>query len=74
MLDTNRVQRFAEASHHILDALGLQESDGVSYGSDANSSGVTTTALWDSLRTASMHMQKPDLATFCDRRDLEGMF
>jgi hypothetical protein len=35
---------------------------------------VTTTALWDSLRTASMHMQRPDLATFCDQQDLEGAF
>ncbi|KAJ7496110.1 hypothetical protein B0H11DRAFT_2001880 [Mycena galericulata] len=66
------LRRFEEAAHHILDALGLQESDGVSYGSDASASGVTTTALWDSLRTASMHMQRPDLATFCDQKDLEG--
>jgi len=43
----------------------------VSYGADATS-GVTTTALWDSLRTACMHMQRPDLATFCDQQDLEG--
>ncbi|KAJ7647128.1 hypothetical protein FB45DRAFT_1019399 [Roridomyces roridus] len=69
------ILRFEEASHHILDALRLQESDGLSYGNDAaGSSGVTTTALWDSLRTASMHMQRPDLATFCDQRDLEGKY
>ncbi|KAJ7772535.1 hypothetical protein DFH07DRAFT_163633 [Mycena maculata] len=78
------LRRFEEAAHHILDALGLQESDGVSYagdgsasgayGGDGNASGVTTTALWDSLRTASMHMQRPDLATFCDRQDLDGEF
>ncbi|KAJ7268751.1 hypothetical protein B0H12DRAFT_1096493 [Mycena haematopus] len=68
------LRRFEEAAHHILDALGLQESDGVSYGADTNTntSGVTTTALWDSLRTACMHMQRPDLSTFCDRQDLEG--
>ncbi|KAJ6594088.1 hypothetical protein B0H19DRAFT_919224 [Mycena capillaripes] len=66
------LRRFEEAAHHILDALGLQESDGVTYSAEANQSGVTTTALWDSLRTASMHMQRPDLATFCDRQDLEG--
>ncbi|KAJ7178356.1 hypothetical protein C8R43DRAFT_973073 [Mycena crocata] len=66
------LRRFEEAAHHILDALGLQESDGVSYGSEAGQSGVTTTALWDSLRTASMHLQRPDLATCCDRQDLEG--
>ncbi|KAF7361678.1 hypothetical protein MVEN_00511300 [Mycena venus] len=66
------LRRFEEAAHHILDALGLQESDGVSYGGDGNTSGVTTTALWDSLRTSSMHMQRPDLATFCDRQDLEA--
>ncbi|KAJ7703013.1 hypothetical protein B0H17DRAFT_1041257 [Mycena rosella] len=66
------LRRFEEAAHHVLDALGLQESDGVSYGSENSQSGVTTTALWDSLRTASMHLQRPDLATFCDRQDLEG--
>ncbi|KAJ7045743.1 hypothetical protein C8F04DRAFT_1066000 [Mycena alexandri] len=69
------LRRFDEAAHHILDALGLQESDGVTYGgNDAanHSDGVTTTALWDSLRTASMHLQRPDLAAFCDRHDLEG--
>ncbi|KAJ7497473.1 hypothetical protein FB451DRAFT_1386718 [Mycena latifolia] len=66
------LRRFEEAAHHILDALGLQESDGISYGSDSSQSGVTTTALWDSLRTASMHLQRPDLATFCDNQDLEG--
>ncbi|KAJ6587094.1 hypothetical protein DFH09DRAFT_1142563 [Mycena vulgaris] len=66
------LRRFEEAAHHILDALGLQESDGVSYGSETSQSGVTTTALWDSLRTASMHLQRPDLATFCDGQDLEG--
>ncbi|KAF7376356.1 hypothetical protein MSAN_00051100 [Mycena sanguinolenta] len=66
------LRRFEEAAQHILDALGLQESDGVSYGGDSNTSGVTTTALWDSLRTACMHMQRPDLSTFCDRQDLEG--
>ncbi|KAJ6500136.1 hypothetical protein C8R47DRAFT_282805 [Mycena vitilis] len=66
------LRRFEEAASHVLDALGLQESDGVTYGAEANQSGVTTTALWDSLRTASMHMQRPDLATFCDKQDLEG--
>ncbi|KAJ6625453.1 hypothetical protein B0H10DRAFT_2001373 [Mycena sp. CBHHK59/15] len=67
------LRHFEEAAHHILDALGLQESDGVATnGSDPNSSGVTTAALWDSLRTASMHLQRPDLATCCDQRDLEG--
>ncbi|KAF8210544.1 hypothetical protein K438DRAFT_1904013 [Mycena galopus ATCC 62051] len=66
------LRRFEDAARHILDALGLQESDGVSYSADTNTSGVTTTALWDSLRTACMHMQRPDLASFCDRQDLEG--
>ncbi|KAJ7072152.1 hypothetical protein C8F01DRAFT_1102757 [Mycena amicta] len=65
------LRRFEDAAHHILDALGLQESDGVVPGRDS-SGGVTNTALWDSLRTASMNLQRPDLATFCDQRDLEG--
>lgn len=66
------VQRFEEAIHHILNALSLQESDAVSQGDNVAQGGVTTTALWDSLRTASISLQRPDLATFCDQQNLEG--
>ncbi|KAF7321713.1 hypothetical protein MKEN_00692700 [Mycena kentingensis (nom. inval.)] len=65
------LRRFDDAAHHVLDALGLQESDGVSSGVDT-SGGVTTAALWDSLRTTSLNLHRPDLAAFCDERDLEG--
>ncbi|KAF7306043.1 hypothetical protein HMN09_00759000 [Mycena chlorophos] len=65
------LRRFNDAAHHILDALGLQESDGLASGMDS-SIAITNNALWDSLRTASMHLNRPDLATFCDQRDLEG--
>ncbi|KAF7315501.1 hypothetical protein MIND_00065400 [Mycena indigotica] len=65
------LRRFDDAAHHILDALGLQESDGVASSMDA-SGGVTNTALWDSLRTVSMNLQRPDLAILCDARDLDG--
>jgi hypothetical protein len=34
--------------------------------------GLTSGALWDSLRTASQRMGRADLATLCEKRDLEG--
>ncbi|KII92743.1 hypothetical protein PLICRDRAFT_172796 [Plicaturopsis crispa FD-325 SS-3] len=67
------LRRYEEAAQHILDALVLQDSDGVHDAAGANDGrGVTSTALWDSLKTTCMHMQRIDLATFCDRHDLEG--
>ncbi|KIL65954.1 hypothetical protein M378DRAFT_76152 [Amanita muscaria Koide BX008] len=62
------LRRFEEAAQHVLDALVLQENDGTS----GPSRGVTSSALWDSLKTTCLHMQQVDLATLCDRRDLEG--
>jgi peroxin-5 len=68
-------QRYEEAAQHILDALVLQDSDGVHDASGVNDTrGVTSSALWDSLRTTCLHMQRIDLASFCDRRNLEGIF
>jgi peroxin-5 len=34
--------------------------------------GVTSSALWDSLKTTCLHMQRVDLAGMCERQDLEG--
>ena len=59
---------------HPLDALLLQDSDSVrDPGDDSSGRGVTSDTLWDSLKTCCLHMQRLDLATLCDRRDLEGM-
>ncbi|KAF8894037.1 hypothetical protein BD779DRAFT_1609638 [Infundibulicybe gibba] len=67
------LRRYEEAAQHILDALMLQDSDGVHDPAGLNESrGVTSTALWDSLKTTCLHMQRMDLATLCDRHDLEG--
>ncbi|KAI0812507.1 hypothetical protein BC629DRAFT_1473385 [Irpex lacteus] len=65
--------RYQEASSHILDALALQEADAVrnSDGTD-DKRGVTSTALWDSLKTCCLHLRRLDLASLCDRRDLEA--
>ncbi|KAG1715745.1 hypothetical protein ID866_1413 [Astraeus odoratus] len=71
------LHRYEEALTHILDALVLQDSEG----SDAtgemgsgglNKRGVTSSTLWDSLKTACLHLQRVDLASFCDHRDLDG--
>ncbi|KAF9010527.1 hypothetical protein BDQ17DRAFT_1387762 [Cyathus striatus] len=51
----------------------LQDSDGVKDSSGLNEKrGITSTALWDSLRTTCLHMQRTDLAGLCDLRDIEG--
>ncbi|KIM45239.1 hypothetical protein M413DRAFT_441922 [Hebeloma cylindrosporum] len=67
------LRRYEEAAQHILDALVLQDSDGVRENAGPSESrGVISTALWDSLKTTCLHMQRADLATLCDLRDLEG--
>lgn len=51
----------------------LQENDGVQDEPGSNEKrGVVSTALWDSLKTTCLHMQRADLATLCDLKDLEG--
>jgi peroxin-5 len=65
-------RRYEEAAHHIFDALVLQDSDGVRDGVNPNDKrGVTSSALWDSLRTTCMRMQRMDLAALCETRDVE---
>lgn len=53
----------------------LQDNDGVRENAEPSEKrGVVSTTLWDSLKATSLHMQRADLATLCDLRDLEGMF
>ncbi|TBU33842.1 TPR-like protein [Dichomitus squalens] len=73
-ISCTNLRRYDEAAQHILDALSLQDSDSVrDPGGNEASRGVTSSALWDSLKTCCLHMQRLDLATLCDKRDLEGM-
>ncbi|GBE81024.1 Peroxisomal targeting signal 1 receptor [Sparassis crispa] len=67
------LRRYDEAAQHMLDALVLQDGDSVrdSKGSE-DKRGVTSSALWSSLKTCCMHMQRIDLATLCDREDLDA--
>lgn len=66
-------QRYTEAAQHILDALALQESDSVRDPDGTEDiHGITSTALWDSLKTCSLHLGRLDLATVCDQRDIDG--
>jgi len=65
-------QRFEEAAQHILDALVLQDSDGIRQ-SESNRK-VTSNALWDSLKTCCLSMRRLDLAAMCDEKNLEGPF
>ncbi|KAI9456511.1 hypothetical protein BJY52DRAFT_1204739 [Lactarius psammicola] len=65
------LKRYEEAAQHILDALVLQESDGLRGLEDKHD--VTSNALWDSLKTCCLQMQRVDLAMMCDYQDLEGL-
>ncbi|KAI1794109.1 TPR-like protein [Ganoderma leucocontextum] len=72
-ISCTNLRRYDEAAQHILDALSLQDSDSVrDPGGNEAGRGVTSTALWESLKTCSLHMQRLDLATLCDQRDLEA--
>ncbi|KAF8420964.1 hypothetical protein L210DRAFT_919896 [Boletus edulis BED1] len=67
------LRRYDEAASHILDALVLQDSDGIQDGTGMNDArGVTSSTLWESLKTTCLHLQRADLASMCDRRDLDG--
>lgn len=67
------LRRYDEAAQNILDALVLQDSDGIRDNTGMNDKrGVTSSALWDSLKTTAHHMRRPDLASLCDFHDLEG--
>jgi peroxin-5 len=56
-----------------VDALVLQDDDVVRDPGGLNEGrGVESGALWDSLKTACMHMDRVDLTALCDRQDLEG--
>jgi peroxin-5 len=69
------LKRYSEGTQHILDALSLQDAESVhdSEGMNDTRGGITSNALWDSLKTACLHMRRIDLATLCDKKDLEGM-
>lgn len=58
-------QRYQEAAEHILDALVLQENDGLERG-------VTSSALWETLRNVCLNLHRHDLANICNRRDLNS--
>ena len=64
-------QKYEEAAQHILDALVLQDSDGAVTGKD-DKRGITSSALWESLKTTCLHLQRIDLASLCDLQDLDG--
>lgn len=77
------MQRYDEAVQHIFDALVLQDSDRVASdtypqdaagGVDDGGRGITSNALWNSLKTTVLQMGRMDLAGACDLKDLEGTF
>lgn len=51
----------------------MQESDASVHGTE-DKRGITSSALWDSLRTSMLQLQEVDLAMVCDKQDIDGMF
>ncbi|KAK0461267.1 uncharacterized protein EV420DRAFT_1531213 [Desarmillaria tabescens] len=67
------LRRYEEAAQHILDALALQDADAAPDNEKLNDKrGIMSRALWDSLKTACLHLQRLDLAVLCDQKDLQG--
>lgn len=66
-------QRYREAAEFILDALVMQESDASVHAAD-DKRGITSDALWDSLRASMLHLQELDLAMVCDKQDIDGSY
>ncbi|WWD19889.1 hypothetical protein CI109_104358 [Kwoniella shandongensis] len=64
------------AAQSSLDALRLQHADaseGYLFGeAGGGAKGVTSDALWNSLRGACMHMSRQDLVHMVEKRDLSG--
>ncbi|KAF8608774.1 TPR-like protein [Ceratobasidium sp. AG-I] len=60
------LRRHEEAAQHLVDALVLQESEGVN-----SDRGVTSGSLWDTLRATCLSLNRLDLAALCERRDLQ---
>lgn len=61
------LRRHEEAAQHLVDALVLQDSEGVN-----SDRGVTSDALWDTLRATCLSLQRLDLAAICETRDLQN--
>ena len=67
------IQRYEEAAQHFLDGLVLQDSETSHEPYDpADKRGVTSSTLWDSLKSCCLQMQRSDLAALCGARDLDG--
>ncbi|KAG7098755.1 hypothetical protein E1B28_000664 [Marasmius oreades] len=67
------LRRYAEAAHHIFNALSLQDADNIHDDEGMNDArGITSSTLWDSLKTACLHMERTDLAGVCDRQDFQA--
>ncbi|KAG8690184.1 hypothetical protein FRC11_013294 [Ceratobasidium sp. 423] len=60
------LRRYEEAAQHLVDALVLQESEGMN-----SERGVTSDSLWDTLRSTCLNLQRVDLAVTCEARDLQ---
>ncbi|KAG8732517.1 hypothetical protein FRC12_019245, partial [Ceratobasidium sp. 428] len=60
------LRRYDEAAQHLVDALVLQDSEGIN-----SDRGVTSDSLWDTLRSTCLSLQRLDLAAICESRDIQ---
>ncbi|QRV94194.1 peroxisomal targeting signal 1 receptor [Ceratobasidium sp. AG-Ba] len=60
------LRRYDEAAQHLVDALVLQDSEGLN-----SDRGVTSDSLWDTLRSTCLSLQRLDLASICESRDIQ---
>ncbi|KAG8747850.1 hypothetical protein FRC10_011296 [Ceratobasidium sp. 414] len=60
------LRRYDEAAQHLVDALVLQDSEGVN-----SDRGVTSDSLWDTLRSTCLSLQRLDMAAICETRDIQ---
>jgi peroxin-5 len=71
--DIDVTQRYGDAAEYFFDALLMQESDATRDAQGVEDrQGLTSGALWDSLKSACNRMQRSDLSSMCEKRDLEG--
>ncbi|KZV86215.1 TPR-like protein [Exidia glandulosa HHB12029] len=64
--------RLEDGARHLLDALALQETDGTRHDALGEPAAVTSGQMWDLLKSCVIRMNRMDLASFCDKHDLEG--
>ena len=65
-ISCNHLQAHTEAADHLLSALALQQT------SSSAATPQMSDSIWDALKLTCYMMQQPQLAAYCEARDLEA--